>query len=689
MYFLDYEQNGNKLTFCITDDNEIKFLQCVCSNKIDSRKIDISDFKWYRLVEVHISGGDQNDHHFSKHTGSSESFSLKYIKNEEIFISGGKIFYIEQQNAKINVKTYFQFYDNVKAFRTWNEVTNISGSDIILEHVSSFNFVGLNMFCGENWQDCINVYMPNNYWLGECQWTKHNVKELGLFNVGAFSGKRILASNTGTWSTQECLPMGMIENTTNNEFLLWQIESSSSWCWEISTMSDTLYLMANGPTYTENNWIKQLKPGENFKTINVSVAIGNSSEDVIAYITDYRRAIRRKNSDNVNLPVIFNDYMNCLNADPTTEKEIPLINKAAELGCEYYCIDAGWYSSGYWWDNVGEWLPCESRFNGSLVNLLDYIRDKGMVPGLWLEIEVMGINCPVAKNFPDECFFMRNGKRVIDHSRYQLDFSNAKVKEYADSVIKRLVEEYKIGYIKMDYNINAGAGTEVDSISVGDGLLKHIRAYTYWLENVFKKYPHLVIENCASGGCRMDYGMLSQLSIQSTSDQTDYKKYAVIASNCCSAVTPEQAAVWSYPLTVGDEEETAFNMINCILLRIHQSGHIANIDSSRYALIEEGIKLYKNIRKNIPKSYPVWPMGLNSPTAEVMCFGLKITGKIYLAVWQMSENKISIDLSKYGAKETRLLYPLKLKTEYSFDKTKGELNINLCKYTARLFEIKI
>ena len=44
-------------------------------------------------------------------------------------------------------------------------------------------------------------------------------------------------------------------------------------------------------------------------------------------------------------PVIFNDYMNCLFGDPTTDKLIPLIDAAAEAGCEYYCIDCGWYST--------------------------------------------------------------------------------------------------------------------------------------------------------------------------------------------------------------------------------------------------------------------------------------------------------------------------------------------------------
>lgn len=80
--------------------------------------------------------------------------------------------------------------------------------------------------------------------------------------------------------------------------------------------------------------------------------------------------------------------------------------------------------------------------------MTDEIRKYGMIPGVWLEIEVMGINCEMAKKVPDEWFFMRHGKRVYDRSRYQLDFSNPEVSAYADSVIDRLVKDYGVGYIK-------------------------------------------------------------------------------------------------------------------------------------------------------------------------------------------------------------------------------------------------
>ena len=73
---------------------------------------------------------------------------------------------------------------------------------------------------------------------------------------------------------------------------------------------------------------------------------------------------------------------------------------------------------------MGEWQENRRRFPNGLKKVTDEIRKYGMIPGVWLEIEVMGINCEMAKKVPDEWFFMRHGKRVYDRSRYQLDFSN-------------------------------------------------------------------------------------------------------------------------------------------------------------------------------------------------------------------------------------------------------------------------
>jgi alpha-galactosidase len=294
-------------------------------------------------------------------------------------------------------------------------------------------------------------------------------------------------------------------------------------------------------------------------------------EQAVAALTQYRRvACLQTRADTRKLPVIFNDYMNCLLGDPTTAKEWPLIDAAAEAGCEYYVIDAGWYAelSEDWWGSVGAWQPSKTRWPGGLQQVLDRIRTKGMVPGLWLEPEVIGINSPL-KNKPDAWFFQRHGKRVIDHSRYLLDLRNREVRAYLNGVVDRLVGEYKIGYIKMDYNVDGLEGTEYLADSAGQGLLEHNRALLTWLDDVLARHPDLTIENCGSGGGRMEYAMLSHLQLQSSSDQEDYRLYPRIEVGESAGVLPEQLAAWSYPLGSSGTDAASFNMVNAEQHRVY------------------------------------------------------------------------------------------------------------------------
>lgn len=699
------EQGGLNAIFVIGEDKQVYFLHF---SSQPFREEDILDYQKEKfvLVQLQAAGLDHNEHHGSKHTGTMPGTVLKYRAHEDILNELGRKLVFHLVSEGIQVDSHIQFYDHVSVARFWNVVTNTGAEPVTIEYISTFALTGCGKEGLQTWDEKMLLHVPHNTWGGEVQWRTNSLRQLGLSRVEGtsavsdpqssqnFSMKRVCMTSNGTWGCSEYLPMGCLENTESAGCITWQIEHHSAWHCEVSDNLGQLYLQLSGPTENEHQWCRTLLKGERFETVKAAVAAGESFEDTICELTKYRRLIRRQNTDNEKLPVIFNDYMNCLYGDPTTKKLLPLIDAAAEAGCEYFCIDAGWYADGTWWDEVGEWLPSKRRFPNGIEEPLKYIYKKGMVPGLWLELEVMGVNCPLADKLPDDWFFLRHGKRVIDHGRYQLDYRSPEVREYASSIIKRLVEEYGVGYIKMDYNINAGIGTEYRSNSVGDGLLEHCRAYLKWLEATFEKYSELVIENCSSGGMRMAYSLLELQSIQSTSDQIDYKRYASIAAAAAAAVTPEQAAVWAYPTTAGDMEETAFNMINAMLFRIHQSGHLANISRERFRLVQEGIRIYKNIRQEIKTGLPFWPLGLGCFEEEWLSFGMQLqtSPKAYLAVWHVKPGKdcIVLPLKKWKGKDLGInfLYPVTLPCEFRWNKVSGNLTLKLPNSTcARLLEI--
>ncbi len=703
---IEISENKINIVFEIDDENRVRLLH-FSALPFDPRTLTSRTGTYgFNLAEVQMSGLDRaGERHGNKYIVTAPGYTLKYKDFKDTCDQTGRLVEVTQfdEGTGTEVVSHFRFYNGISAVRTWTTVTNKGTETQTLEYVSSFCLTGIEKEGLLSQDEKLEIGVCHNSWYREVQWKTYTLPQVGLEKSQEqeylHSSKVFACTNVGNWSAKEYIPMGMLRNKECGSYLLWQIENNGSWHWEISDREGHLYLQLSGPSEIESHWSKDLAPGESFESVPcgiVAYAGEEGFDGAFAELTNYRRAIRRKNRDNKTLAVIFNDYMNCLWGCPTAEQEFPLVDAAAECGCDYFCIDAGWYADGNWWDEVGEWKESRVRFPNGLKEVTDYIRAKGMIPGVWLEIEVMGINCPKVKEVGDDWFFTRHGKRVFDRSRYQLDFRNPEVRAYADSVIDRLVKEYGVGYIKMDYNIEPGIGTERDADSVGDGLLGHERAYLAWLDGVFARHKDLIIENCSSGGLRMDYAMLSRYSIQSTSDQDDYMRYATISANAPLAVTPEQAAVWSYPMYGSDRERTAFNMINSMLLRIHQSGHLAKIDDESRGLVKEGIEVYKRIRGDIRESTPFWSLGTSSFSDGWISGGRKCAdGKsAYIAVWRRNDptDTISLPVSffKGRAVKAECIYPSFSESPFEWHRETGMLTVRLeNSVSARLYKLTV
>lgn len=706
MEFIDILENDLKLRFAVSQKGRLILLSISTQKLADPDTIS-TDLEEFLPVEAVITGENcPEDRMGSEMVHTSLGSRLLYERHEKRQTASGPchVFFLKDTQDNIAVELHYQFYNGLNTFTCHGEIYNAGEAAQGLEAFTSFSLHGFELSGCRTYDDRYRLHLVHNGWQKELSWKSYRFPELGLTSSQKRgrnnSTKMISVSNTGAWSAKEYLPLAVLEDEETATYLAWQIEHNGSWHWEIAEHAGMLYLKVTGPTELYAHWYKQLCAGERFVSVPVSISCGTGGIEAAAQeMTRYRRRIRRENEDNRKLPVIFNDYMNCLWGNPTTRDELPLIDMAAECGCEYYCIDCGWYSAGEWWGSVGEWLPSEERFPvtpqfpDGIVSLLSYIRKKGMVPGLWLELEVMGLHCPLAKEKPDSWFFMRHGKRVREKSRYQLDYRNPEVREFASGVISRLVEDYGVGYIKMDYNIEPGIGTDYCADSPGDGLLAHSRAYLAWLDGIFEKYPDLVIENCGSGGMRMDYAMLRRHSVQSTSDMEDYKMYAAIAVNAPLGLTPEQAAVWSYPLEPDNEEETIFNMVNVLLLRIHQSGHLFRLGGKCQDLIREAITYYKEIREDRKEALPFWPLGLAGYRDEWAALGLAGEKKSYIALWRRdsASEECVLPLLQYRGKalKIRCAYPAARPVPFAWDADTGSLCVRMPeKVMARVFEIE-
>ena len=643
------EENGLHLVVEVSEAGDVRLLHFSALPFEESRLGGEKSLPFYRLYELQATGFGRMENHGLRYMQNGPGIEMIYRDHRDYRNDQGRVLEICTGHpvCGLEVTTHFQFYDGLSLARCWNTIVNRGGASQGIEYLSSFSLTGVSKEGLLEDEDKMRLYTPGNGWQGELQWRRERLSQRGFFHLSeeGNSTHRVQETSVGSWSCSECLPMAMLENVETGSMLFWQIETNGGWHWELCDVVRQLVLNVSGPGEIEHHWWKALAPGDSFETVKVCVgSVVGGVDQAMEQLTRYRRAIRRPNQDNQNLPVIFNDYMNCLWASPTTEKEIPMIDAAAQVGCEYYVVDAGWYTDGDWWTDVGAWIPSQKRFPGGIRQVMDHIRSRGMIPGIWLEIEAMGVACPKLKDTDDSWFLMRHGRRVIDRQRYHLDFRCPAVRDYATEVVRRVVEEYGVGYIKMDYNINAGVGTDQGASSAGEGLLEHQRAYLAWLDRILARYPDLIIENCSSGGMRMDYAMLARCSIQSTSDQSDYLKYAIIAANAPSAVTPEQAAIWSYPLAQSSREQIIFNVVNAGLLRVHQSGNMSALTPQNRALVQEGLAYYKSIRRHIPQSVPFWPLGLHHQGDDWACLGLRCGRKRYVAVWHIHSDRASVQL---------------------------------------------
>lgn len=542
-------------------------------------------------------------------------------------------------------------------------------------------------------------------WLGEGRFTCTPLRpsllpDLSLARHRQDPKGAVTRASTGTWSTQGDLPVAGLLDSESGAGWFWQVEHNGPRRWEVGERQDGAYVTLSGPTDDSSQWRQTLQPGESFVTVPAAVAVVASGglEAAVGQLTAYRRAVRRPHEDNVALPLVFNDYMNTLMGDPTTERLLPLVDAAGEVGAEIFCIDAGWYDEdGDWWDSVGEWEPSQTRFPHGIDEVLERIRDAGMRPGLWLEPEVIGVRSPVADTLPEDAFFQRAGVRHREHERFHLDLRHPRAVAHLDGVMNRLVKAHGVGYFKLDYNIDPGPGTECGAESAGAGLLGHNRAHLAWLDRVLDRHPGLVLENCASGAMRMDYALLSRLQLQSTSDQQDPVRYPPIAAAAPLSVLPEQAASWAYPQPEMSPEAIAFTMCTGLAGRLYLSGRLDAMTAEQRCLVAEGVRLHRQMRTTLRQSLPFWPLGLPGWDDPWVALGLQDpAGDAYLVVWSRHDRadrdtqRVTMRLPEaLAGRAVHIAYPQECACWDVSTGTDGELRVTVqsAEPTARVLHI--
>ncbi len=202
---------------------------------------------------------------------------------------------------------------------------------------------------------------------------------------------------------------------------------------------------------------------------------------------------------------------------------------AATSGCEVFVIDDGWfegrrpdsYVAGW-----GNWREDRARFPSGLQAFGDRLRAIGMKFGLWVEPERADENGELVLNHP-EWVATRDGEPIYRHGSSGLQgvhlcLGNAEVQQWMADDLIRVVRGYGVDWMKWDYNMGYGLGCNAPhhNHQTSDGHHAHTIGLYRVLAELRAACPDLVIENCASGGHRVDLGILRQTHTSWLSDYT-------------------------------------------------------------------------------------------------------------------------------------------------------------------------
>ncbi|SHO43401.1 alpha-galactosidase [Anaerocolumna xylanovorans] len=264
---------------------------------------------------------------------------------------------------------------------------------------------------------------------------------------------------------------------------------------------------------TKEMFTRVLKAGEEFYSPSVITAQTEDGDldTLINRMHRFGRDIWLKyNAESRSLWTEWNHWWTFEDCGINEEVFLANARKAAELGIELCTLDAGWFgnSTDITWSKLqGDWSKCnKERFPHGIRYLSDNVHKERMKFGIWMEPEAMGTMSELRKEHP-EWEALRDGKPC--NSPY-VCLGNKETEEWLFQTMTALVEDTGCDHIKLDFNLDPelGCNREDHGHQKNDGLQVHYEGYYRVLKRVGERFPHLVIENCSSGGLRTDYGIM-------------------------------------------------------------------------------------------------------------------------------------------------------------------------------------
>lgn len=464
---------------------------------------------------------------------------------------------------------------------------------VTLEMLSSFSLFGLTPYAPGDAPGTLKLHRLRSKWSNEGRLVSEAIEDLQLepswARHGAASEK---FGQVGSMPVRRWFPFAAVEDRQSG--VLWgvQLHAPASWQIEVYRRDDGLCLSGGLADYDFGHWAKNVRPGEVFETPAAHLtACADGLDALCARLTGMMKRPLNDLPRPERLPVVFNEY--CATWGCPTQARVEAmaaVLKGRDIDC--FVIDCGWYAQdGRSWEmNMGDWRVNADQFPRGLGAAAQAIRAAGMRPGIWFEAENCGRE---ADAFRQEAHQLRRfGAPVTAGFRRFWDMRDPWVRDYLREKVIGTLAGNGFEYVKIDYNECVGVGCD-GAESLGEGLRQSVEATQDFFREMRARVPGLIIENCASGGHRLEPSFLGLCQLASATDAHEVRELPIVAANLHRAMLPEQSLIWAVLRREDSIKRLVWSVAATFLGVMCLSGDVEALSPEQWDAVDRGIAFYR------------------------------------------------------------------------------------------------